>query len=168
MIQELTMTCHGRQNSIAIVTKWQELHANAKSASIVCIRGVTCPSGTLLPLKLMETSLHLMLPLLSRKPATIGSLLRTLLKGQAGKIKKHTIALTGWHVPEQENNCHQANAWQSSSLNLLCLQLCLNVTGWNRVLTTDVQDVNTSRKLWCMYSNAQGPQRFAKVHWQGH
>jgi hypothetical protein len=27
MIQEITMTCHGRQNSSAIVTKWQELHA---------------------------------------------------------------------------------------------------------------------------------------------
>ena len=29
---------------------------------------------------------------------------------------------------------------------------------------TDVQGVNTSRKLWCMYSIVQGPQIFAKVH----
>ena len=96
----------GRQNSIVIVTNWQELHINARSVVILYIRGIIYPPGTLPPLKLMETSLHLMLPLLSRKPATVGSLLSTLLKGQAGKIKKHTIPLTGWHVPGQENSCH--------------------------------------------------------------
>ena len=168
MIQELKMTCHGRQNSIVIVTKWQELHANARSALILWIRGMTCPRGTLLPLKLMDSSSHLMLPLLSRRPATALSLLSTSLKGQAGKIKKCTIPLTGWHHSGQESNCHQANAWQSWSLNLHCLQQCPNVTRWNRVLTTDVQDVNISRKLWPMYSNVQWPQRFTKMHWQGH
>ena len=50
----------------------------------------------------------------------------------------------------------------------ISLQQCPNVTGWNKVLTTDVQDINTSRKLLHMCSNVQGPQRFAKVYWQGH
>ena len=167
MIQELTMTCYGRQNSIVIVTKWQELHANARSALILCTRGMTCPRGKLLPLKLMDSSLHLMWPPLSKRPAAVLSSASILCKGQAGKIKKHAIPLTGWHDPGQENNYHQVKAWQSSSLNLLCLQQCLNVTRWNRVLIIDAQDVNTSRKPWLMYSVGQGPQRFAQVHWQG-
>ena len=53
---------------------------------------------------------ELLLVFRQRRPATVGSLLSTSLKGQAGKIKKHIIQLTGWHVPGQENNCHQANA----------------------------------------------------------
>ena len=77
---------------------------------ILCRRGMTCPRGTLLPLKLMDSSLHLTWPPLSRRPATIGSLLSISLKGQAGKIKQYIIQLTGWHLPGQENNCHRANA----------------------------------------------------------
>ena len=168
MILESTMTCHGRQNSIATVTNWQELHTNDRFVLILCIRGMTCPPGTLLPLKLMESLLHPILPQLSKRPATTKSSFSTLPKGQAGKMKKYTTPLTGWHDPGQENNGHQANAWQFSSLNLLCLQPCPNITGWNRVLITDVQDVNTSRKLWHMYFNVQVHQISADVHWQGH
>jgi hypothetical protein len=98
MIQELTMTFHDRQNSIAIVTKWHELHANAKSVMILCITGMTCPLGTLLPLKLMDTSLHLMLPLLSRKPATVGSLLSTLLNGDLNHMCRAFNEHTGVYV----------------------------------------------------------------------
>ena len=45
-------------------------------------------------LKLMDSSLHLIWPPLSKRQATVGSLLNTLLKGQAGKIKKLTMPWT--------------------------------------------------------------------------